>query len=98
MVKVPDAALSILSGHDHLTLYQWNMRIARHFFCRRCGVYVFHNKRAAPDHYGVNIRCLDGVSLGDAPHRATEGDGMTVVAGRDQTHWPGPRVSPQMGI
>lgn len=92
MVKVPNAALTLVSGQDQLSLYQWNMQIARHFFCRRCGIYVFHNKRAAPDHYGVNVRCLDGVSLTDAPLRATEGQGMSVLAGPAQAHWPGPRV------
>lgn len=97
MVKVSTAALTILSGHDRLTLYQWNMQIARHFFCQQCGIYVFHNKRAAPDHMGVNVRCLDGVSLNDAPLRATEGQGMTVAADGDQAHWPGPRVTPHTG-
>ena len=93
MVKVPDDDLTIIEGKDALTLYQWNMRIARHFFCQVCGIYVFHNKRAAPDHYGVNVRCLTDVSLEDAPHRATDGKDMTVESACDpQTIWPGPRV------
>lgn len=92
MVKVSNAALTILSGRERLTLYQWNMQIARHFFCQRRGIYVFHNKRAAPDHMGVNVRCLD-----DAPFRATEGQGMTVAAAGDQAHWLGPRVNPRTG-
>lgn len=93
MVKVPSVDLEILAGEVQLTLYQWNMRIARHYFCAQCGIYVFHNKRAAPDFMGVNVRCLDGVSIGDAPLRATEGQDMSVKRGADQTHWPGPRVS-----
>ena len=95
MVKVPEADLTVLDGQDALTLYQWNMRIARHFFCSRCGIYVFHNKRAAPDHFGVNVRCLSAVSLDDAPIRATDGLDMSVDATcSPQDIWPGPRVAP----
>ena len=91
MVKVPQDDLVVEAGRDALTLYRWNTRIARHSFCSRCGIYVFHNKRAAPDHVGVNVRCLDGVALNDAPHRATKGDDMSVVAKDAPEHWPGPR-------
>ena len=93
MVKVPETNLRIVSGQGALTLYQWNMRIARHYFCGDCGIYVFHNKRAAPDHFGVNVRCLSEVSLDDAPLRATDGKDMTVAAESEpQAIWPGPRV------
>lgn len=91
MVKVPESDLTVLAGQDQLKLYKWNMQIARHYFCRVCGTYVFHNKRAAPDYMGVNVRCLEGVSLNDVPLRATEGESMTVRLGADQAHWPGPR-------
>lgn len=93
MVKVPETALTVLAGKDQLSLYQWNMQIARHYFCRNCGVYVFHNKRAAPNYMGVNVHCLESVLLTDAPLRATEGQDMTVREGTDQPHWPGPRTT-----
>ena len=25
-----------------------------------CGIYPFHRKRVSPDHYGVNVFCLEG--------------------------------------
>jgi len=74
MVKVPQADLTVNAGKEDLTLYQWNMKIAKHYFCSICGTYVFHNKRAAPDHYGVNVKCLQGVansnSLSPSPSAA----------------------------
>lgn len=92
MTKVHERELTILTGADLLALYQWNTRRAQHYFCSRCGIYTFHRKRAAPDHYGVNIFCLDDFDPSGLPVRATEGIGMTVVdpAARDQ--WPGPRA------
>jgi len=92
MVKVPEADLAVTAGRDALSLYQWNMRIAKHYFCSVCGIYVFHNKRAAPDHYGVNVRCLSDVAIDAAPLRATEGENMSVNSDGAQDHWLGPRI------
>jgi hypothetical protein len=80
MAKVPQAALRIDSGEDRLTLYEWNSRRAKHYFCSRCGIYVFHRKRAAPEYFGVNIYCLDGFDVAALPVRATDGAGMSLVA------------------
>lgn len=92
MVKVPEADLTVHAGKEDLTLYQWNMKIAQHYFCSKCGTYVFHNKRAAPDHYGVNVRCLKGIDVSSVSIRATEGENMTVKKEGSQPHWFGPRV------
>ena len=91
MVKVPESDLKIKSGKDNLTLYQWNMKIAKHYFCKICGTYVFHNKRAAPDHYGVNVKCFQDVDISEVYIRETEGENMTVKRDGAQSHWPGPR-------
>ncbi|MBW9139957.1 hypothetical protein JNB70_24930, partial [Rhizobium pusense] len=37
--------LTITQGEDALTLYQFNTRVARHFFCKHCGIYPFHQTR-----------------------------------------------------
>jgi hypothetical protein len=92
MCKVPELALTVLEGQELLTLYEWNTRRAKHYFCGRCGIYVFHRKRAAPDHFGVNVRCLEGVDLASIPVRATEGASMSLVDSDARAQWPGPRV------
>lgn len=97
MAKVPEAALTITRGQDLLATYTWNSRVAQHHFCKRCGIYVFHRKRAAPDHFGVNIFCLDGFDVASLPVRATEGQGMTLVCEDPRTEWPGPRETPKTG-
>ncbi|SHN24636.1 Uncharacterized conserved protein [Duganella sacchari] len=55
------AALKIVKGEDVLTLYQFNPRVARHYFCKHCGIYPFHQTRKDPLLWRVNIGCLDGV-------------------------------------
>ncbi len=59
--------LEILQGDDFLTLYQFGTQAARHWFCKRCGIYTHHQRRSNPQEYGVNVACLDGVSPFDFP-------------------------------
>ncbi len=91
MARVAEAALTVLAGEQSLTLYQWNTRRAKHYFCCHCGIYVFHRKRAAPDHFGVNVFCLDGFDAAAVPVRATQGANMTVEDPAARPEWPGPR-------
>jgi hypothetical protein len=79
MAKAPEENLTVLEGAAMLTLYEWNTRVAKHYFCRRCGIYVFHRKRSAPDHFGINVFCLEGFDAASVPVRATEGAKMTTV-------------------
>lgn len=78
MIKVPQADLRLLAGAEQLATYVWNTGVARHHFCSRCGIYVFHRKRAAPDSFGVNVFCLDGFDPAALPVRATDGAGMSL--------------------
>ena len=71
--------LKITSGEDKLSLYQWNTRIARHYFCSICGIYTHHRRRRAPNEFGYNVACIEGMdlaSLVDIP--MTDGIGMSV--------------------
>jgi len=56
---VPANRFRLLRGADRLTTYTFNTGVARHLFCRRCGVKSFYVPRSNPDGYSVNVRCLD---------------------------------------
>ena len=62
MSNVHESKLKILAGEDKLTLYQFNTRTAKHWFCRTCGIYTHHQRRSDPSVYGINVACLKGVS------------------------------------
>ena len=92
MTKVHESQFELLQGESKLSEYQWNMNIARHYFCSICGIYTFHRKRAQPDHYGVNIYCLENIDVNSIPVRATEGENMSVDRQNAHPTWPGPRI------
>jgi hypothetical protein len=37
--------------------------VARHLFCRTCGIKSFYVPRSHPQGYSVNARCLDPASI-----------------------------------
>ena len=91
MANVHESRLKITQGEAALGLYQWNERIAKHYFCSICGIYPFHKKRSMPDHYGVNLKCLDDFDMTGLPIRTAEGKGMPIVDRNARESWPGPR-------
>ena len=67
MLDVPMTSLEIIQGEDALTLYTFGSGQAKHRFCSKCGIHTFHQLRSEPDHYGVNLACVDSISIYDLP-------------------------------
>jgi hypothetical protein len=61
IASVPLAKLKIVKGEENLSLYQWNTKTAKHFFCKICGIYTHHQRRSDPSQFGFNIACIEGV-------------------------------------
>ena len=62
---VPQADFRLVQGQDDLTTYTFNTGIAKHCFCRHCGIKSFYVPRSHPDGISVNLRCLDEGTLGN---------------------------------
>ncbi|WP_460530789.1 GFA family protein [Chitinimonas naiadis] len=75
----PAADLLIVSGEDALTLYQFNTRVARHYFCKHCGIYPFHQTRTNPLLWRVNLGCLDEVDVYALETGVGDGASLSVV-------------------
>ena len=39
--------------------------IAKHYFCKICGIYTHHIRRSDSSVYGVNIGCFDDINIRD---------------------------------
>ncbi len=51
----------VTSGEDALSCYQFNTKVAKHYFCSNCGIHCFHQARSDPDKYGINVSCIEGM-------------------------------------
>ncbi|MBD8528216.1 GFA family protein [Pseudomarimonas arenosa] len=56
---VPKARFHLLQGESELSEYRFGTGVARHLFCRHCGVKSFYVPRSNPDGIDVNVRCID---------------------------------------
>ena len=63
LVSCPLDQFIFEKGAESLTLYQWNTAIAKHCFCKICGIYTDHIRRSDPSVYGVNIGCFDDINI-----------------------------------
>jgi hypothetical protein len=71
--------LKILSGEEALTLYLFNTRTAKHYFCKHCGIYPFHQTRKDPQLWRVNIGCLEGIDPYTLEASVANGASLSVV-------------------
>lgn len=60
---VPSERFKLLSGGDDLSTYQFGAKVAKHHFCRRCGIKSFYIPRSHPHGVSVNARCLHDLDL-----------------------------------
>ncbi len=56
---VAAAEFRLLQGKEDLATYTFNTGVAKHRFCRHCGVKSFYIPRSHPDGISVNANCLD---------------------------------------
>ena len=70
---VPAADFTLLSGAGQLTTYTFNTGVARHLFCRVCGIKSFYVPRSNPDGFSVNLRCLDDGTVQEVRYEDFDG-------------------------
>jgi hypothetical protein len=56
---VPQASFKLLRGQESIHSYSFNTGVARHMFCKTCGVKSFYIPRSNPNGVDVNVHCLD---------------------------------------
>jgi hypothetical protein len=77
MFRVPKEQFRLLKGEGDLDLYQWNTKIAKHYFCKHCGIYTHHQPRTVPDMIGINLGCVDDVDARALPIKKAEGSKLS---------------------
>ena len=58
---LPKEAIISISGEENLSTYQFGTNVAKHYFCKNCGIYTHHQRKSDPNGIGVNIGCIDNI-------------------------------------
>jgi hypothetical protein len=59
--RIPESELTIEAPEGMVGMYQFGALTAKHYFCKRCGVYTFHETASKPGHFRVNLGCVEGI-------------------------------------
>jgi hypothetical protein len=78
---VPRERFRLLRGEQELTRYRFGTGVARHLFCRHCGIKSFYVPRSHPDGFSVNARCLDEGTVTRTSLRQFDGRNWERAAG-----------------
>jgi hypothetical protein len=60
---VPAARFRLRQGAEYLAEYTFNTGVAKHRFCRVCGIKSFYVPRSNPDGFDVNVHCLERATI-----------------------------------
>ena len=55
--------LTIHATESDLGMYQFDTKIAKHYFCKICGIYPFHQTFIKPGEYRINLGCIDAIDM-----------------------------------
>ncbi|CAK73716.1 unnamed protein product (macronuclear) [Paramecium tetraurelia] len=57
-VLIDNSKFKLLTSMEELTLYTFNTKQAKHYFCKTCGVQAFFYPRFNPNMIAVTIYCV----------------------------------------
>ncbi|MDT8420099.1 MAG: GFA family protein [Desulfuromonadales bacterium] len=65
--------MKIAAQEGALSVYQFGSKVAKHYFCNRCGIYTFNETLRKPGHFRANLACLEGINPLELPTQVFDG-------------------------
>ena len=60
---LPKESIKSIKGENNLSIYQFGTNIAKHYFCKKCGIYTHHQRKSDPNGIGINLGCIDELDV-----------------------------------
>jgi hypothetical protein len=62
---IPSEKLNIDADENNIGLYQFGNKVAKHYFCKICGIYTHNEMLRMPGHSRVNLGCIEDLDTSD---------------------------------
>ena len=62
---IPKENLKIDADENDIALYQFGNKIAKHYFCKNCGIYTHNEMLRKPGHMRVNLGCIEDLNTSE---------------------------------
>ena len=62
---VAEEDLRVDAEPEVLGLYQFDTKVAKHYFCKRCGIYTHNETARFPGKYRINLGCIEDLDTSD---------------------------------
>ena len=56
---IPHKDFTLIKGRNNIVAYEFGKKIAKHYFCKNCGIKSFYQPRSHLDSYSVNLKCVE---------------------------------------
>ncbi|MDG2001636.1 MAG: GFA family protein [Alphaproteobacteria bacterium] len=60
---VDKSQFKLLKGKKHLSTYTFNTKVAKHMFCKICGIKSFYIPRSHPESISINLNCINSKTI-----------------------------------
>lgn len=81
-VIVPKSKFRLTTEWSALAEYKFNTGVAKHLYCRTCGIKSFYVPRSNPDGYSLNFNCMPAGQFRSVEIRPFDGQNWEANAGK----------------
>lgn len=60
---VPGTQFRLLTPLTNMTKYQFNTKVAQHYFCSTCGVQAYYHPRSNPTGIAITVACIQSSTI-----------------------------------
>ena len=70
---MPRASLKVEADEKNLGLYQFGSEVAKHYFCKNCGIFTHNETLRMPGHMRVNLGCIENLDTSEFKVKVFDG-------------------------
>ncbi|MFT5506676.1 MAG: hypothetical protein ACI845_004369 [Gammaproteobacteria bacterium] len=73
---VPNDKIKLEVEGDNLGLYEFDSKVAKHYFCKTCGIFTHNETLRMPGHGRFNPGCIDNLDTSDFEVKIFDGKNL----------------------